>query len=179
MIRSLTTGPSTRAKVLDTRRALAIGGFVAALTLGGAYTLGYLRPARASIVPSQGSSTNLLFTFLFDNDEGGDVTDLAISNTSSDPFGTTPQSGACNLYFYGTAAPTNPVVTPTITAGTTYLVSANALAPGFQGYMIATCNFRYAHGVALGLAPNGSSFFSIPAVVISMVPRPNNENLNE
>jgi hypothetical protein len=78
-------------------------------------------------------------------------TGIAISNTTVDPLGTAAQNGTCSLnWFQGT---TNPpaTATGTITAGTTYttLASTNTGGPGnFTGYMIAVCNFQFAHGFA-------------------------------
>ena len=46
-------------------------------------------------------------------------------------------------------APTvNPFVGPTVATGTDYANLASTMAPGFDGYMIANCNFQYAHGFA-------------------------------
>jgi hypothetical protein len=92
-------------------------------------------------------TTAMLFPYVI-NVNGFD-TGIAIANTTTDPFGTAAQSGSCSLYFYGTAAPTtNPFVTPTVATGTDYASLASLLAPGFDGYMIANCNFQYAHGFA-------------------------------
>jgi len=98
--------------------------------------------------------TVLLFPFLT-NTNGFD-TGVAISNTTSDPFGTKTQVGPCALNLYGTAAPvTQPLFMPgtgasgnNIVSGTTSVTLASTLAAGFQGYMIATCNFQLAHGFA-------------------------------
>jgi hypothetical protein len=102
--------------------------------------------------------TNLLFPFVL-NTAGFD-TGVAISNTSSDPFGTATQSGNCTLYYYGSssgggAAPAPQTTTSAVAAGTQVLFSLSTggtngvqATPGFQGYMIAVCNFRYAHGFA-------------------------------
>jgi hypothetical protein len=103
--------------------------------------------------------THILFPFvsnqlLFD-------TGLAISNTSLDTgvFDTTPQEGTCRLHFYGNtagggAAPafiTSQVVRP----GTQLLYTLSGGGnlgltgvPGFQGYVIAVCEFQYGHGFA-------------------------------
>jgi hypothetical protein len=93
--------------------------------------------------------TTLLFPFVT-NSNGFD-TGIAISSTSTDPFGTTPQSGTCTLNWYGTAF-TGATPTPTINSGTSYtlLVSTtlNNVTGGFTGYMIAVCRFQYAHGFA-------------------------------
>jgi hypothetical protein len=90
-------------------------------------------------------STSLLFPYV--TEIAGFDTGLAIANTSTDPFGTTPQAGTCTLYWYGTAAPAN-TVTATVASGTVWAGLTSILAPGFNGYMIATCNFQYAHGFA-------------------------------
>jgi hypothetical protein len=92
-------------------------------------------------------TTPLLYPYVI-NINGFD-TGLAIANTTTDPFGTAPQAGTCNLYFYGSNAPaTIPFTTPSIATGTVYANLASTLAPGFSGYMIANCNFQFAHGFA-------------------------------
>jgi len=92
-------------------------------------------------------TTAMLFPFVI-NVNGFD-TGLAIANTTTDPFGTSAQTGSCSLYFYGTAAPTTiPFVTPTVATGTVYANLASTVAPGFSGYMIANCNFQMGHGFA-------------------------------
>ncbi|HEY7390567.1 MAG TPA: hypothetical protein VH640_18765 [Bryobacteraceae bacterium] len=90
--------------------------------------------------------TILLYPFV--TNEAGFDTGLAIANTSTDPFGTTPQNGTCSLNWYGENAPGTPTTTPNIPTATDYANLASVLAPGFQGYMIAVCNFQYAHGFA-------------------------------
>jgi hypothetical protein len=91
-------------------------------------------------------TTNLLFPYVI-NVNGFD-TGLAIANTTTDPFGTTPQVGTCTLNFYGSTAPAAAFVTPAVATGTVYANLASTLAPGFNGYMIAVCNFQFAHGFA-------------------------------
>lgn len=90
-------------------------------------------------------------------------TGIAISNTSKDPGksviggdGTTAQAGTCALYLYGAAefgtAPTMPLTTPSIAAGTTWSADlAGLLGSSYSvstGYLFAVCNFQYAHGYA-------------------------------
>jgi hypothetical protein len=93
-------------------------------------------------------TTSLMWPFA--TNQLGFDTGLAISNTSTDPFGTsgaTPQSGTCTLNFYGNGAPTpNNVTTPNIVSGSTYAVTMSSIAAGFQGYIIAQCQFQFAHG---------------------------------
>jgi len=90
-------------------------------------------------------TTSLLFPYV--TEIAGFDTGLAIANTSTDPFGTTAQAGTCTLYWYGTAAPAN-TVTASVASGTVWAGLTSILAPGFNGYMIATCNFQFAHGFA-------------------------------
>jgi hypothetical protein len=98
--------------------------------------------------------TLLLFPFI--TNQNGFDTGLAISNTTTDPVGTTPQAGVCKLTYYdgtGKQPPTGingtdltkeaPVAT-----GTSAVNLVSTLAPGFQGYMFAQCNFQLAHGFA-------------------------------
>ncbi len=89
--------------------------------------------------------TNLLYPYV--TSQAGFDTGLAIANTSTDPFGTAAQAGPCTLYFYGTNAPAS-VTTASVASGTVYANLATTLAPNFTGYVIALCNFQYAHGFA-------------------------------
>jgi hypothetical protein len=91
-------------------------------------------------------TTALLYPYVI-NVNGFD-TGLAIANTTTDPFGTTAQVGVCTLNFYGSTAPAAAFVTPSVATGTVYANLASTLAPGFSGYIIAVCNFQYAHGFA-------------------------------
>lgn len=108
-------------------------------------------------------ATNLLFTYA--TSLGGFDTGLSISNTSSDPFGTAAQSGECTMTYYGYVqggAPVPaPVTTPPIPAGKQLVWTLSSggnisggptitglATPGFQGYIIAQCRFRFAHGFA-------------------------------
>jgi hypothetical protein len=97
-------------------------------------------------------STTLLFPFV--TNQSGFDTGIAIANTSSDLLngGTKSnaanQSGTCTINFFGSSAPSAAVTTASVTAGTVYASAASTIAPGFQGYAIASCNFLYGHGFA-------------------------------
>lgn len=91
-------------------------------------------------------TTILLYPYVI-NVNGFD-TGLAIANTTTDPFGTTAQVGTCALNFYGSSAPAAAFTTPSVASGTVYANLASTLSPGFSGYMIAVCNFQFAHGFA-------------------------------
>jgi len=91
--------------------------------------------------------TDLLFTFL--TNQAGYDTGFEIANTSSDPFGTAAQNGTCTLNWYGSGpAAGTATTTPSIASGTAYTNLVSVAAAGFQGYMIAVCNFQYGHGFA-------------------------------
>ncbi|MCS7026635.1 MAG: hypothetical protein NZV14_17700 [Bryobacteraceae bacterium] len=102
--------------------------------------------------------TTLLFPFV--TNQAGFDTGVAIANTSADPFGTAPQTGNCELNYYGGttgggAAPARQTTTTPVAGGQTLAFTLSsggtngiAATPGFQGYIIAICNFRFAHGFA-------------------------------
>jgi hypothetical protein len=105
--------------------------------------------------------TILLFPYV--TNAIGLETGIAIANTSTDPLGqATPQAGTCSFTLYGnqtvpTWGPTSTPPTKTILSGNSNastsdwaftLSSVPGIATGFQGYMVAVCNFRYAHGFA-------------------------------
>ena len=103
-------------------------------------------------------TTTLLFPFV--TNQAGFDTGMAISNTSEDWLGTDPQQGACTIHYHGSttgggAAP--PEQTSTTIAGGEQLIftlsGGNQTqgidgGPEFQGYIIAVCDFQYAHGFA-------------------------------
>jgi len=98
--------------------------------------------------------TSLLYPFV--TNQLGFDTGIVIANTSTDNLSVaggsiaSKQAGTCNLSFYGSGAPTpaTGVADPggSTASGTTHAFLLSAVAPGFQGYMIATCPFQFAHG---------------------------------
>jgi len=90
--------------------------------------------------------TILLYPFI--TNQAGFDTGIAIANTSTDPFGTGPQAGSCTLNWYAGAGSPSPSNTGNIASGTVYTTLASTTVPNFQGYMIAVCQFQYAHGFA-------------------------------
>lgn len=107
--------------------------------------LGFSNDAQVITTPRSTANPQFLIFPFFTNQAGFD-TGIAISNTSLDPFGTTSKGGTCALYFYGTNAPAV-LVTPVISAGNVYAAMASVIAPNFQGYVIAGCNFTGAAGM--------------------------------
>jgi hypothetical protein len=131
----------------------------------------------ANIGTSVPCLTNLLFTFVSNRTGTTFNTGMAIANTANDSsFGgknaTLGDTGGVTLFFFGVGAPTGgtagislpipsvstaPGVGTVLTSGviapgehTAFVLndgSTKAIAPGFQGYVVALCNFRYAHGL--------------------------------
>jgi len=102
-------------------------------------------------------TTNILFPFL--TNQSGFDSGVSIANTSADTVGTATQAGPCTLTYFGgtTGGGAAPAAQKSgvVNAGTLLLFSLStggnlgiAATPGFQGYMIATCNFQYAHAFA-------------------------------
>jgi len=128
--------------------------------------------------------TTLLYPFV--TGASGFDTGIAVANTSWDPFGTVNQTGSCKLYGYGVtvAAAGNtasqPVIAgcdgisnplpgtncfPIVPSGQVMSVLASATLTNFQGYVIAVCNFQFAHGYAavtdLGIRNLWSSYLAL------------------
>jgi hypothetical protein len=130
-------------------------------------------------------ATHLLFPFV--TNLAGFDTGIAISNTSADQYGTSTQDGTCSLYFYGTGAPAGgPVTIPNATVmcppgpsgatdqvfhGTTCATTASTIAPSFQGYVIADCQFQYAHGFGF-VTPFGSGMGPSMGYLPLIIPDP-------
>jgi len=128
--------------------------------------------------------TTLLYPFVTGG--GGFDTGIAVANTSWDPWGTRNQQGSCKLYGYGVTLGTsgntaaqpqisgcdfvsNPLpgtnCFPIVPAGQVMSVQASGVLTNFLGYVIAVCNFQYAHGYAavtdLGLRNLWSSYLAL------------------
>jgi len=116
-------------------------------------------PASAGHFTINKCATHLLFPFV--TSQAGFDTGLAISNTSMDPYTTSTQAGLCTLHWYqGDNNPADtempsaniPCPVPTggdsasINPGTTCATTALNAVGAFQGYVIADCQFQYAHG---------------------------------
>jgi len=117
--------------------------------------------AASSATPLNGSSvllcqTSLLFPFV--TNQLGFDTGIVIANTSTDALGAggkssvTGQTGSCVLSFFGAGTPTpaTGVADPqgALPTAITHAFTISQVAPGFQGYMIATCPMLYIHGFA-------------------------------
>jgi hypothetical protein len=69
---------------------------------------------------------------------------IIIANASN-ASGGSGAAGSCVLSFYGTGAPSAAVNTGNIPAGSSYAAIASKVAPGFDGYVVVTCNFQGGH----------------------------------
>ncbi|HEX6895647.1 MAG TPA: hypothetical protein VF146_10250 [Bryobacteraceae bacterium] len=109
------------------------------------------------------TQTTLLYTFV--TSQNGFDTGIVISNIVKD-LASPGTIGTCKETFFGSAAPANPVITtPNINSGTVFTELASVIAPGFQGYMIAVCNFN-AQGAAFVSDVGARNLaFSVPVVV--------------
>ena len=103
--------------------------------------------------------TNLLFPFV--TNQAGFDTGMAISNTSLDIYSaSSDQSGPCRIHYFGGTtgggpAPATQTTSAAVPAGgqVLFVLSSGGTSgivgtPGFQGYIIAQCDFQYAHGFA-------------------------------
>lgn len=116
-------------------------------------------------------SCNMLFPFV--SNQAGFDTGVAISNTSVDPFGTTPQTGRLTVNYYNAGTPppkqtTNANVAAGDTVAFTLSGGGNyglAATPGFQGYIITQAEFQFCHGFAylsgLGQPYSGEGYLGI------------------
>jgi hypothetical protein len=111
-------------------------------------------------------ATNLLWPYV--TNQAGFDTGMVISNTTMDPFGTVGQTGACTINYYGNDdgdAPPASQTTSEIGPGGYAIWSLYngggvknygeamdgmtiAATQGFEGYVIAECDFQMAHGYA-------------------------------
>lgn len=118
-------------------------------------------PIGATVFSINPCVSTLLYPFV--TNQAGFDTGIAIVNTSLDnagskqPFNTSTQHGTCTVYYFdGTTSAPAPQTTPDIVAGgqSTFTLQGGGVpgstssAQGFQGYIIAKCNFQYAHGFA-------------------------------
>ncbi len=115
---------------------------------------------RAEVLGGQRSLApgSLLFTSVSNRD--GMDTEIAITNTSQDPLGTSQAPGTCTISYFGGTADGRSVPAPSTSATIEpggqlrFWISAGnaaqgiAAAPGFRGYVIGDCTFPQARGAA-------------------------------
>ena len=110
--------------------------------VGGAPLPRFVKSAKtAAIIEVDTCTTTLLFPFVFH--QSGFDTGIAISNTSS-------ESGSCAINYHGAGGPDHHE-SPLIAGGgqLIFTLSSTVDTTGFQGYLVAVCDFRKAYGFAL------------------------------
>jgi hypothetical protein len=65
-----------------------------------------------------------------------------------------------------------------IAPGQNFEVLASVIAPNFQGYVIAGCNFPLAHGFYFQALTGGTQFVGTGQALVMTVPRTSPEGLN-
>ena len=108
----------------------------------------YVSGPTNDVITIEDCTTTLLFPFV--TNQGGYNTGLAITNASEG-------SGACAIVYSGSNAPDDMTSNP-VAGGAQLINLVSNVAPGFQGYVTAKCEFRDAHGFAFisggGETPN-------------------------
>jgi hypothetical protein len=89
--------------------------------------------------------TTLLFTFL--TNQAGFDSGFSIAGTGTGMFSDPKQGGTCTINLFGANAPATAPTLAVPSAGEGH-TTISAIAPGFQGFGVAVCNFNYAHGYA-------------------------------
>ena len=84
-------------------------------------------------------TTTLLFPFV--TNKLGFNTGLAITNASEG-------SGSCTIEYSGPDAPEDMMTPEPVAGGEQWVGLLSNIAPGFQGYITASCEFRNAYGFA-------------------------------
>lgn len=143
------------------------------MTASPSYGQKVVPPPAQTPCPDSDTKTHILFPFM--TNQAGFDTGFAIANTGADPFGTAGLAGACTLNFYSGAASPAPVTTASIAQGETYTNLVSSIAPGFQGYVIASCNFPLAHGFSFisDLGARNLAMGYLPSNICSPRVRPN------
>ena len=124
--------------------------------VGGAPLPRFVKSAKtAAIIEVDACATTLLFPHVFH--QSGFDTGIAISNTS-------PESGSCAINYHGAGGPDHHE--SRLIAGGGQLIftlSSTVDTTGFQGYLVAVCDFRKAYGFALILDGFGDGRFHLGA----------------
>ena len=98
----------------------------------------YVSGPTNDVITIDDCTTTLLFPFV--TNKLGFNTGLAITNASEG-------SGSCTIGYSGSDAPDDMTSQP-LAGGAQWVRLLSNIAPGFQGYITASCEFRDAHGFA-------------------------------
>ena len=99
----------------------------------------YVSGPTNNVITIEDCTTTLLFPFV--TNQMGFNTGLAITNASEG-------SGDCTIEYSGSDAPDDMMTPRPIAGGEQWVDLLSEIAPGFQGYITASCEFRDAHGFA-------------------------------
>jgi hypothetical protein len=153
----MTIGTPTAATAGAANASVEVGPVSAVLTsTSGAPIPRFIDKATSDVsVTVVSCVTNILFPYV--TNTAGFDTGVAVMNTTKDNLGTTAQDGqTCTYNFFGTNAPSGGTVTGKAINGGAYesfTLSGGGpdftgpVAPGFTGYVIATCGFQLGHGL--------------------------------
>ena len=122
--------------------------------VGGAPLPRFVKSAKtAAIIEVDACATTLLFPYVLH--QSGFDTGITISNTS-------PESGSCTINYHGAGGP-DPHESPLIAGGgqLIFTLSSTVDTTGFQGYLVAVCDFRKAYGFALILDGFGARYSTL------------------
>jgi hypothetical protein len=123
------------------------------------------------------SQTTLLITYAVV--VPGFNTGIAISNTTTDPFGSTgggatPTAGTITFNLYKNDGTSKTFTTASVNSGTTYaanlsdIISSAGFGTSFSGYIFAQANFPQAHGAAtIYSTATGDAALSTPVLVVT------------
>ena len=124
-------------------------------------------------------TTRILIPWI-NGDDAGYTFLVAIYNTTTDPYSTTPTSGTCTADAYQSGVDIRGSLGTIPTGSVTVFTEAqigtatglNLANSGQRAYLYLTCNFPYAHAEGLEVNPNGV-ITTVPGYVI-----PPNRSLN-
>ena len=122
--------------------------------VGGAPLPRFVESAKtAAIIEVDNCATTLLFPHVLH--QTGFDTGIAISNTS-------PESGSCTINYHGAGGPDHHE-SPLIAGGgqLIFTLSSTVDTTGFQGYLVAVCDFRKAYGFAFIIDGFGARYSTL------------------
>jgi len=146
---------------------LTLGGTTTGIFSGDGSALTNLPGVAASgTVPA--IKTRLLFSYVTNGP--GFETGISVANTGMDDTGTVGTSGTLTLYFFGGSGAPITVDGGTLAPGQSYVSNLTAMVgANFTGYIVAVCNFPYAHGFAYvvnGFGTSTATSTMSPALVL-------------
>ena len=99
----------------------------------------YVAGLTNDVIEINDCTTTLLFPFV--TNQLGFNTGLVLTNASK-------EAGSCTIGYSGPDAPDDMMTPEPVAGGAQWVDLVSTIAPGFQGYITASCEFRNAHGFA-------------------------------